>query len=143
MGDLTSIVYPDNTAVNYAYDANNNLVSVTDWANRVTSYTYDVNNMLVGVTKPDGSVTATVYDNTGRINGYSQKDDDLIAYAEYLIDQGYFEAFEYSYKYLLKYDKEFIAPYISDKRETADYFANNTVNGYLNKEYVKSFIEAL
>lgn len=80
---------------------------------------------------------------TERINGYSQKDDDLIAYAEYLIDQGYFEAFEYSYKYLLKYDKEFIAPYISDKRETADYFANNTVNGYLNKEYMKSFIEAL
>ena len=66
---------------------------------------------------------------TERINGYSQKDDDLIAYAEYLIDRGYFEAFEYSYKYLLKYDKEFIAPYISDKRETADYFANNTVNG--------------
>lgn len=67
MGNLTSIVYPDNTAVNYAYDANNNLVGVTDWTNRVTSYTYDVNNMLVGVTKPDGSVTATVYDNAGRI----------------------------------------------------------------------------
>ena len=32
----------------YSYDANNNLVSVTDWANRVTSYTYDVNNMIVG-----------------------------------------------------------------------------------------------
>ena len=73
MGDLTSIVYPDNTAVNYAYDANNNLVSVTDWANRVTSYTYDVNNMLVGVTKPDGSVTATVYDNTGRITSTVEK----------------------------------------------------------------------
>ena len=80
---------------------------------------------------------------TERINGYSQKDDDLIAYAEYLIEQGYFEAFEYFYKYLLKYDKEFVAPYISGKRETADYFANNTVNGYLNKEYMKSFIEAL
>lgn len=73
MGDLTSIVYPDNTAVNYAYDANNNLVSVIDWANRVTSYTYDVNNMLVGVTKPDGSVTATVYDNTGRITSTVEK----------------------------------------------------------------------
>ena len=73
MGDLTIIVYPDNTAVNYAYDANNSLVSVTDWANRVTSYTYDVNNMLVGVTKPDGSVTATVYDNAGRITSTVEK----------------------------------------------------------------------
>ena len=73
MDDLTIIVYPDNTAVNYAYDANNSLVSVTDWANRVTSYTYDVNNMLVGVTKPDGSVTATVYDNTGRITSTVEK----------------------------------------------------------------------
>lgn len=80
---------------------------------------------------------------TERINGYSQKDDDLIAYAEYLIDQGYFEAFEYSYKYLLKYDKEFIAPYISGKRETVDYFTNTTLNDYLNKKYMKSFIEAL
>lgn len=75
MGNLTSIVYPDNTAVNYAYDANNNnnLVSVTDWANRVTSYTYDVNNMLVGVTKPDGSVTATAYDNAGCITSTVEK----------------------------------------------------------------------
>ena len=73
MGDLTSIVYPDNTAVNYAYDANNNLVGVIDWANRVTSYTYDVNNMLVGVTKPDGSVTATAYDNAGCITSTVEK----------------------------------------------------------------------
>ena len=67
MGNLSKIIYPDNTAVTYAYDANHNLIRVTDWANRVTSYTYDVNNRVVGVTKPDGSVTTTVYDNKQRV----------------------------------------------------------------------------
>ena len=80
---------------------------------------------------------------TERINGYSKMDSDLIIYMEHLIKQGYFEAFEYSYKYLLKYDKKFIAPYISGKRETADYFTNTTLNDYLNKKYMKSFIKAL
>ena len=67
MGNLSKLIYPDNTAVTYAYDANRNLIRVTDWANRVTSYTYDVNNRVVGVTKPDGSVTTTVYDNKQRV----------------------------------------------------------------------------
>ncbi|MBQ9736511.1 MAG: RHS repeat protein [Clostridia bacterium] len=48
----------------YTYDANRNLLTVTDWANRVTRYTYDENNRVVGVTKPDGSVTTTVYDES-------------------------------------------------------------------------------
>ena len=38
VGNLPKIIYPDNTAVTYAYDANHNLIRVTDWANRVTSY---------------------------------------------------------------------------------------------------------
>ena len=38
VGKLPKIIYPDNTAVTYAYDANHNLIRVTDWANRVTSY---------------------------------------------------------------------------------------------------------
>ena len=42
----------DNLVVTYTYDANHNLVRVTDWANRVTTYTYDVNNRVVCVTKP-------------------------------------------------------------------------------------------
>ena len=67
MGNLSKIIYPDNTAVSYAYDANHNLIRVTDWANRVTAYTYDENNRVVGVTKPDGSVTTTLYDNKQRV----------------------------------------------------------------------------
>ena len=57
----------DNSVVTYTYDANHNLVRVTDWANRVTSYAYDVNNRVVSVTKPDGSVTTTLYDNKQRV----------------------------------------------------------------------------
>jgi RHS repeat-associated protein len=51
----------------YAYDANHNLIRVTDWSNRVTAYTYDVNNRVTGVTKPDGSTTTTVYDSKQRV----------------------------------------------------------------------------
>ena len=67
VGMLSKIIYPDNTAVTYAYDDNRNLTRVTDWANRVTTYTYDVNNRVTGVVKPDGSVTTTVYDNKQRV----------------------------------------------------------------------------
>ena len=67
VGNLSKIIYPDNTAVTYTYDANRNLTRVTDWASRVTAYTYDVNNCVVGVTKPDGSATTTVYDNKQRV----------------------------------------------------------------------------
>ena len=67
VGNLTTLVYPDNTIVRYTYDVNHNLLTVTDWANRVTSYTYDANNRVVGVTKPDGSVTTTAYDNMQRV----------------------------------------------------------------------------
>ena len=67
VGNLSKLIYPDNTAVTYIYDANHNLIRVIDWANRTTTYTYDVNNRVVGVTKPDGSVTTTVYDNKQRV----------------------------------------------------------------------------
>ena len=73
MGNLPKIIYPDNTAVTYAYDANHNLIRVTDWANRVTSYTYGVNNRVVGVIKPDGSVTTTIYDNKQRVTSTVEK----------------------------------------------------------------------
>ena len=54
-------------------DANKNLVSVTDWANRVTAYTYDANNRVIGAVKPDGSVTTTVYDNKQRVTSTVEK----------------------------------------------------------------------
>ena len=67
VGNLSKLIYPDNTAVTYSYDANHNLTRVTDWANRVTAYAYDANNRVTGVTKPNGSVITTLYDNQQRV----------------------------------------------------------------------------
>ncbi len=41
------------------------------------------------------------------------KDDNLIAILEKLITDGYFDYFEYGCEYLLKYDPQFIKPYIT------------------------------
>ena len=72
----------------YAYDANNNLISVTDWENRITSYTYDENNNVTGVVKPDGSVTTTVYDNKHRVTSTVERTvgGDVITGYEYVYD---------------------------------------------------------
>ena len=88
VGNLSKIIYPDNTTVSYDYDKNRNLVRVTDWANRVTSYTYDENNRVVGVAKPDGSVTATVYDNKQRVTSTVERTAGgaIISGFEYLYD---------------------------------------------------------
>ena len=96
MVNLSKIIYPDNTAVTYAYDANHNLVCVTDWANRVTTYTYDVNNRVVGVTKPDGSVTTTVYDNKQRVTSTVEKTATGVVIT----------GFEYTYDDLLRIIEE-------------------------------------
>ena len=85
---MTKLTYPDNTVVMYTYDANRNLLTVTDWANRVTSYTYDENNRVIGVTKPDGSVTTTVYDNMQRVTSTVERTADgaVITGFEYTYD---------------------------------------------------------
>lgn len=89
VGNLSKIIYPDNTEVTYAYDENHNLVRVTDWANRITTYTYDINNRLIGIAKPDGSITTTVYDNMQRIISTVEKtpDDTIVFGFEYIYDE--------------------------------------------------------
>ena len=67
MGNLSRIIYPDSTSVQYAYYNNNLLGRVTDWAGRETRYYYDSNNRVIRVTKPDGSETTTTYDSAQRV----------------------------------------------------------------------------
>lgn len=53
--------------VNYSYDSNQRLISVTDVNNQATHYSYDSNNRLATTTTPDG-VTATYgYDANNRL----------------------------------------------------------------------------
>jgi len=52
--------------VSYAYDSNNRLTTVTDWANRVTSFTYDLAGRVTSITRPNGTVRDVTYDAAGQ-----------------------------------------------------------------------------
>ncbi|HEX7112531.1 MAG TPA: putative Ig domain-containing protein, partial [Mizugakiibacter sp.] len=56
-----------NLTTTYAYDANDNLVQVTDAAGNVTRYVYDEANERVYTLDPMGAVTQTWYDADGRV----------------------------------------------------------------------------
>lgn len=82
-GRTVGITYPDGTAVQraygandtlvadengtYAYDARGNLVKSTARGGQVTSWTYDAANRVTSQTDPDGAVTAYAYDGKGNL----------------------------------------------------------------------------
>ena len=67
-GQLTQVTappaYTGATAqtVQYAYDTNGNLTSVTDPASAVTNYTYDANGNVATITDPNSNVVTRSYD---------------------------------------------------------------------------------
>ncbi|MCL5290246.1 MAG: hypothetical protein M1489_04325 [Firmicutes bacterium] len=73
-GNLITLTYPGGRQVQYQYDAADRLVKVTDWAGRITSYEYDPNGRLVNTTHPNGAETTRAYDDAGRQT--QQKDVD-------------------------------------------------------------------
>lgn len=73
------------------------------------------------------------------INGYDKEDKPLINVMESLVSDGYFEAFEYSYKYLLKYDKDFILPYIDEYSADVLSYELAEKNDYITPDYIKDF----
>ena len=101
-----------------------------------TFYRYDFD--AIAYIDEQGKFNALVIED---INSYSKKDDNIIAYMEYLIKQGYFEAFEFSYKYLSKYDSKFIVPYIDNTIKTMEYFCDNSNNDYINDMYIVDFFK--
>jgi RHS repeat-associated protein len=86
-GRLTTVTFPDNTAVHYTYDLANNQLTMTDQAGEVTtrsydvagrlssvadalqqstSFAYDANNNLLQITDAAGHATSFGYDNVNR-----------------------------------------------------------------------------
>lgn len=78
-----------------------------------------------------------------QINKHTQQDENLIAIMEYLVEDGYFEAFEYSYQYLLRYDPAFILPYIEKYAKGELTAAEQEKNSYLNQDYMLNFAKKI
>ena len=64
---ITGASDPLGRATAYAYDANGDLVTVTDAGARATRYGYDASHQLTTRTAPGGGVTTNTYDASGRV----------------------------------------------------------------------------
>jgi RHS repeat-associated protein len=71
-GDMRVMTDPLMHATVRAYDANRNLVSLSDTNGNLTKYSYDADNELITVTRADGTTTSTDYNANGTVQ--DQKD---------------------------------------------------------------------
>ncbi len=70
--NLTTLTYPDGKTVNYTYDNNDRLTTVIEnWSgtNRTTTYNYDDDGKLLNYTLPNGMKCIYTYDAAGRMTG--------------------------------------------------------------------------
>ena len=65
-GNITSMTYPGSKVVNYTYDGLNRMKSVTDWNNKTINYSYRKDDLLQSVSYPNGMTTSFTYDAAGR-----------------------------------------------------------------------------
>lgn len=81
---------------------------------------------------------------TKDINSYDKKDENLIIICERLIDEGSFEMFQFSYEYLLKYDKDYIKSFVVEQQQSGwDAFYCNETNEHLHFDYISNAIEKI
>ena len=64
---ITSETDPNGHTASSTYDANGNVLTVTDALNRTTTYTYDGQNDVTLITDPLGSKTTLTYDSGGNL----------------------------------------------------------------------------
>jgi RHS repeat-associated protein len=79
--DLTGRAYPDGASDSSAYDANGNLVKVTDRAGKTTNYTYDARGRLLTVKNPLGGVTTYTYNADGTLATSKTPAGDTTSYS--------------------------------------------------------------
>jgi len=65
VGNVTSLTYPDSSAITRTYDTLNRLSSVQDWLGHTTGFAYDGDNNLI---------TTTLSNGTSSVMGYNQAD---------------------------------------------------------------------
>ena len=67
-GNRTKLIYPNATAVSYAFNKAGQLSSMSDWAHRWNlSYTYWPDSVVKTATNPNASVATYAYDNARRL----------------------------------------------------------------------------
>ena len=71
-GRISSMTLALGKTVNYAYDANDNLVQVSDWAAGITTFSYDDADRLTAISRPNGVNTTYTYDNDSRLTGLTE-----------------------------------------------------------------------
>ena len=65
--NLTSMTYPDGNKVIYQYDKLDRLTSVKAWNGKQVSYSYRKDGQLSGISYPNGMMTTFSYDEAGRM----------------------------------------------------------------------------
>jgi YD repeat-containing protein len=66
-GNLTKVIYPNQSETTYEYNQQGELMSVTNPLNGKSRYTYNSQGSLVSQTTPNGAVTTYHYDREGKI----------------------------------------------------------------------------
>ena len=91
--NVTQISYLGNHAVQYDYNALNQLATVTDWNGNVTTYNYRADGLLSSSLYPNQVLNEFVYDGAGRITDMGSKrgngqGTDIVHYHFELDDNG-------------------------------------------------------
>ena len=86
-GRIISMTLATGKTVTYGYDANNNLISVTDWTSAVMNFNFDDADRLTGITRPaaNGVDTSYVYDNDSRLIGVDEDNGPTVVSSIFLI----------------------------------------------------------
>jgi RHS repeat-associated protein len=72
-GQRTKITYADGKYVDYTYESDGRMKTVTDWLSRQTEYTYYDDGLLKKTQQPNGFYADYVYDSAGRLTDLDNK----------------------------------------------------------------------
>lgn len=118
---IGNVIAIDNDYIEYQFDGQESIV----YYNQVICYS------------DNGKPKAVIYPNIAA----ESENNILIKTCEKMISEGNMVLFEYSYKYLMKYDYDFIYPYISRYAE-GDFYSDE-LTSLEESEYNKEYIIAL
>jgi len=88
-GNLESLTYPDGKIVSYSYDSQNRLKTVTDWTGRVTTYLWDRGGRMVGMERPNGTRRLNSFTNAQELREileFGPNDMKLLSYTRFEYD---------------------------------------------------------